>query len=141
MKDDNKTKKQLVDELTELHSQNAALKKSITGSISAELAAEESLRESEALFHSLIDYMQDAMIILNWDGSILFANRAAAKIIEFERPEEFVGHNMIEYLHPDSFQKAAEDLEAVKAGKMGFRSEYQLFSVTGRRIWVEDHFP
>jgi diguanylate cyclase (GGDEF)-like protein/PAS domain S-box-containing protein len=81
--------------------------------------------------------MHDAMLILNWDGSILFANREAAKIIEFERPDEFVGHNMIEYLHPDSFQKAAEDLEAVKAGKMGFRSEYQLFSVTGRRIWVE----
>jgi hypothetical protein len=39
MKDDNKTKKQLVDELTELRSQNAALKKSITGSISAELVA------------------------------------------------------------------------------------------------------
>jgi PAS domain S-box-containing protein len=137
MKDDNKTKKQLVHELTELRSQNAALKKSVTGSISAEFAAEEALRESEALFHSLIDYMHDAMIILNWDGSILFANQAAAKIIEFERPEEFVGHNMLEYLHPDSLQKAAEDLEAVKADKMGFRSEYQLYSVTGRRIWVE----
>jgi PAS domain S-box-containing protein len=44
---------------------------------------------------------------------------------------------MIEYLHPDSFQKAAEDLEAVKTDKMGFPSEYQLHSVTGRHIWVE----
>ncbi len=92
---------------------------------------EEALRESESLSKSLIDYMHDAMIILDWDGSILFANRAAARIIEFERPEEFVGHNMIEYLHPDSFQKAAEDIEAVKADKMGFLSEYQLYSVTG----------
>jgi len=44
---------------------------------------------------------------------------------------------MIEYLHPDSLQKAAEDIEAVKADKMGFLSEYQLCSVTGRRLWVE----
>ena len=44
MKDDNKTKKQLVYELAELHSQNAALKKSTTGSKSYELAAEESRR-------------------------------------------------------------------------------------------------
>jgi len=36
--------------------------------------------------------MHDAMVILDWDGSILFANLAAAKIIEFERPEEFLGH-------------------------------------------------
>jgi PAS domain S-box-containing protein len=99
--------------------------------------AEEALRESESLSKSLIDYMHDAVLILDWDGSILFANREAAKIIEFERPEEFVGHNIIEYLHPDSFQKAAEDLEAVKADKMGFLSEYQLNSVTGQRIWVE----
>ncbi len=99
--------------------------------------AEGALRESEALFRSLIDYMHDAMLILNWDGAILFANRTAAKIIEFERPEEFAGHNMVEYLHPDSFQKAAADLEAVKADKMGFPSEYRLRSVTGRDIWVE----
>jgi PAS domain S-box-containing protein len=98
---------------------------------------EEALRESESLSKSLIDYMHDAMIILDWDGSILFANQAATRIIEFERPEEFVGHNMIEYLHPDSFQKAAEDIEAVKADKMGFLSEYQLSSVTGKLIWVE----
>jgi PAS domain S-box-containing protein len=99
--------------------------------------AEEALRESESLFHSLIDYMHDAMIILNWDGSILFANRAAAKIIEYERAEELVGHNIVEYLHPNSLQKAAEDLEAVKADKMDFLSEYQLRSVTGQHIWVE----
>jgi PAS domain S-box-containing protein/putative nucleotidyltransferase with HDIG domain len=98
---------------------------------------EAALRESESLSKSLVDYMHDAMIIMNWDGFILFANRAAARIIDFERPEELTGHNMVEYLHPDSFQKAAEDLEAVKADKMGFLSEYQLSSVTGKHIWVE----
>lgn len=105
--------------------------------ISFRKQAEEALRENEDLFRSLFDYMHDVMIILDWDGSILFANRGAAKIIGHERSEELVGHNMIEYLHPDSLQKAADDLEAVKAGRMGFLSEYQLRSVTGRHIWVE----
>ena len=77
------------------------------------------------------------MIILNWDGSISLPTRRRQGSSNNERPEEFVGHNMIEYLHPDSFQKAAEDLEAVKADKMGFLSEYKLCSVTGRNLWVE----
>jgi phenylpyruvate tautomerase PptA (4-oxalocrotonate tautomerase family) len=47
--DDNKTKRQLLHELTELHSQNAALKKSITGSISAEVTAEEALCYAESI--------------------------------------------------------------------------------------------
>ena len=124
----------------ELIEENALLKQRIQvleKSESERKQAQDALRESESLFHSLIDYMHDAMLILNWDGEILFANRAAAKIMDIEQPEEFVGHNMVEYLHPDSFQKAAEDLEAVKADKMGFLSEYQLYSVTGRHIWVE----
>ncbi len=53
MKEDNKTKKQLVHELTELRSQNAELKKSITGSISSELAAEESSRYAESIVETV----------------------------------------------------------------------------------------
>ena len=53
MKDDNKTKKQLVHELTELRSQNATMKKSINGSISAELAAEEALRYVEIILETI----------------------------------------------------------------------------------------
>jgi len=133
VKDQSKTKQTLIQELSFLRQRIVELEQSE----SERKLAERVLRESEALLHSLIGYMHDAMIILNWDGSILFANRAAARIIEYEQPEEFIGHNMVEYLHPDSFQKAAEDLEAVKADKMGFLSEYQLCSVTGRPIWVE----
>ena len=133
MKDPTRTNPKLIGE-------NALLKQRIQEleqSESERKQAEEALQESDDLFRSLVDYMHDAMIILNWDGSILFANRAAARIIEYDRAEELVGHNMLEYIHPDSIQKAAEDLEAVKADKMGFLSEYQLWSVTGRHIWVE----
>ena len=103
----------------------------------AEEALGEALKENESLLHSLLNYMHDAMLIINWDGSILFANRMAAKIIDCERPEDLVGHNMVEYLFPDSFQKAAKDLEAVKADKTGSPSEYKMCTVTGRPIWVE----
>jgi PAS domain S-box-containing protein len=95
------------------------------------------LRENEALFRSLVDYMHDSMIIIDWGGAILFANPAARRLIDLKPHEEHVGRNIVEYLHPDSFQKALEDQEAVKADRMGFLSEYRLRSATGRLIWVE----
>jgi PAS domain S-box-containing protein/putative nucleotidyltransferase with HDIG domain len=71
MRDDNKTKKQLVIELTELHSQNAELKKSLTESISAELASEESSRYAE----SIVETVRGPLLILDGDLKILSANR------------------------------------------------------------------
>ncbi|MCX5821261.1 MAG: PAS domain S-box protein [Deltaproteobacteria bacterium] len=71
MKDDSKTKKQLIDELTELHSQDAALKKSITGTISAEIAAEEARRYAE----SIVGTVREPLLVLDADLKIISANR------------------------------------------------------------------
>jgi PAS domain S-box-containing protein len=71
MKDDNKTKKQLVHELTELCSQNAALKKSTTVIISAELAAEEARRYAE----SIVETVREPLLVLDADLKIISANR------------------------------------------------------------------
>jgi PAS domain S-box-containing protein len=71
MKDDEKTREQLVHELTELRSHNAALEKSITGSISAELAAEEASRYAE----SIVETVREALLVLDASLKIVSANR------------------------------------------------------------------
>jgi PAS domain S-box-containing protein len=71
VKEDSKTKKQLVDELTELRSQNAALKNSITGIISYELAAEEARRYAE----SIVETVREPLLVLDADLKIISANR------------------------------------------------------------------
>jgi len=71
MKDDNKTKKLLVHELTELRSQNAALQKSIPGTISCELAAEEARRYAE----SIVETVREPLLVLDADLKIISANR------------------------------------------------------------------
>jgi PAS domain S-box-containing protein len=71
MKEDNKTKKQLVHELTELRSQNASLKKSMNGNISAELAAEEARRYAE----SIVETVREPLLVLDADMKIISANR------------------------------------------------------------------
>ena len=71
MENDNKTKKQLIHELSELRFQNAELKKSITGSISAELAAEEVSRYAE----SIVETVREPLLVLDADLKIISANR------------------------------------------------------------------
>jgi PAS domain S-box-containing protein len=70
MKDDKKTKKQLVCELTELRSQNAELKKSITGSVSAALAVDEARCYAE----SIVETVRESLLVLDADLKIISAN-------------------------------------------------------------------
>jgi PAS domain S-box-containing protein len=95
------------------------------------------LHESETFARSLIRYMHDGVLIINWMGEILFANDAAARMAEVPSPEGYLGRNIIEFLHPDSLTKAMEDSASVQAGVEGFMSEYRLITTKGRQVWVE----
>jgi PAS domain S-box-containing protein len=71
MKDDEKTREQLVIELTELRSENAALKKSTTESKSADLVAQEATRYAE----SIVETVRELLLVLDADLKIISANR------------------------------------------------------------------
>jgi PAS domain S-box-containing protein/putative nucleotidyltransferase with HDIG domain len=86
MKDDNKTKKQLIHELAELHSQNAALGKTITGNISYELAVEEARRYAE----SIVETVREPLLVLDADLKIISANRNFYKTFKVT-PGETIG--------------------------------------------------
>jgi PAS domain S-box-containing protein len=72
MKDDKKTKEQLVIELTELRSQNAELKKSMTESNATELVAQEAARYAE----SIVETVRNPLLVLDADLKIISANRS-----------------------------------------------------------------
>jgi len=71
MKDDEKTKEQLLIELTELRQQNTALEKSITESKSAKLVAQEVLRYAE----SIVETVREPLLVLDANLKIISANR------------------------------------------------------------------
>lgn len=99
---------------------------------------EEALRESEDLFRTLVSRMLDPVIIIGWDGTILFGNQAMARMMDFASPEEALGRNMMEFLHPDSLMKAAQNIEKTsQAGQEGTVEEYRLITRDGRSLWVE----
>jgi two-component system CheB/CheR fusion protein len=134
MKDDNKTKKQLVHELTELRSQNAALKKSITGSISAELAAEESRRYAE----SIVETVREPLLVLDADLKIISANRNFYRTF-IVTSGETIGSFIYDLGNKQwDIPKLRELLETILPQKTTF-DDYEVehdFATIGRRIML-----
>ncbi len=99
--------------------------------------AEEALRESEELFRTLVDSMVDAALIIDWSGTVLFANRAAIQLVGLTSPEEGVGRSVMEFLAPESRGAVARDLDLVSQDRGGFLAEYRILTFDGRIRWVE----
>ena len=99
--------------------------------------AEKALGESEELFRSLMDQMTDALIIIDWNGEILFSNAAGLKLVELDSAEEAVGRNIGEFIHPDTLQGMLDGLQLVKAGRKGVTAECKFITSRGNEKWVE----
>ncbi len=79
MKDENKTKKQLLNELSELRKRNAELEKAVTESNHIK----ETLITSEEHFHSIAKSVTDAIITVDINANIVFWNKAAEVIFGY----------------------------------------------------------
>jgi two-component system, cell cycle sensor histidine kinase and response regulator CckA len=99
MKDDHKTKKQLIDELTELRSQNAALKES----------------ESAERYRSLVENIRDVIYELDSQGVVLYISPAVRDMLGFDAAE-IVGKNFTELAHKDDLSRLTEWFSELRKG-------------------------
>jgi PAS domain S-box-containing protein len=100
----------------------------------------ETLRDGESLFLSLVDCMVDAVAIIDWDGTILFVNKAGANLVGLESPGDVIGLNALEFAHSDFRTLIINDLLLVKNGKRGSLADYRIYNLrtrTGGDKWVE----
>ena len=118
MKDDHKTKKPLVDELTELRSQNAALKKS----------------ESAEKYRSLVENIRDVIYELDSQGVVLYISPAIRDLLGYDSAE-IVGKNFIELAHKDDLSSRAEWFSELRKGKES-PSEYRDINKSGELRWA-----
>ncbi len=104
----------------------------------AELArTNQALRESEEFLRASIDNMQDAILLLDRDGTILFGNNAAASLVEIPSPGDGIGRNIAEFLKPELIGQAASNLELVFEGKIEFPYEYEIVTAKGNKRHIE----
>ncbi len=69
--------------------------------------AEEVLRQSEEYFRALIENSQDAIVILDSDGTIRYESPSTARLWGY-KPEDWADRNYWEFVFPEDMQDVAE---------------------------------
>jgi PAS domain S-box-containing protein len=64
--------------------------------------AEQALRDAEARYRGLIEFLPDAVVVSDAEERIVFANPAAARLIGATGPEALVGRSLFEVFDPTS---------------------------------------
>jgi len=100
MKDQKKTKEQLMEELAGLRQRVAELE----ASEAERQRAEEALRESEKRFRALIENSADAISLVDANGTVLYNSPSHSRMLGYSE-EERMGRNTFELVHPDDRER------------------------------------
>ena len=95
------------------------------------------LKETRELFDTLTSNMLDGLVVIDWDGNILFANKAVYQIVGLKPRRSPRNFNMAQFLHPEDLQKALEIHMLAKAGKAGSLTQYRIITHKHDQKWIE----
>ena len=102
------------------------------------LHALEELSESERKFRTLVEYSLGGILILDFNGNVLFANESARRIVF---PEDCTdvscSANVMDFIAPASREDVLLDFEKVSQGTDGYIAQYLLNTVKGEERWIE----
>jgi PAS domain S-box-containing protein len=88
-------------------------------------------------FRSLIEHSPDAISMIDSDGEILYASAATFKMFGYQ-PEELVGRNCLELIHPEDRSHSSLALrEALAKPPHPLRWEARIRDRGGKYSWVE----
>lgn len=98
---------------------------------------EQALEESERRFAQIIEDSPHAVVI-HGDGRVLYANRAAVRLLRGTSAEQFLGRHVLEFVHPSSHEKVIERARRIVEEHTAVEAaEERLLCVDGDVIDVE----
>ncbi|PKM77135.1 MAG: hypothetical protein CVU90_09050 [Firmicutes bacterium HGW-Firmicutes-15] len=152
MKDENKTKEQLISELSELRQTITELRIIETKKeeryrniqqLEEQLAAdrkqaEEALYKSESNLRKITDNMMDMIRSTDVKGIIEYATPSHMSILGY-LPEDLMGRSVLDLIHPDDVEKLinANKLCAKSNSYSSRKLEYRIKHADGHYVWLE----
>ena len=105
--------------------------------VSGRKAAEQALRESEELYRTLVNHAP-AGIVVHSMGVMRFVNKEMADMVRVAAPEDVVGRNVLEFMHPDYGELVKERIHrAMSEGLPMPPAEEKLVAADGTVLHVE----
>lgn len=88
-------------------------------------------------FHDLVEFSPDG-IVVHSEGKIVFINPAGAKLIGADDPDELIGRNPLDFVHPDYHEVVKERImHAIKEGRPTDLIHEKFIRLDGELIDVE----
>jgi two-component system cell cycle sensor histidine kinase/response regulator CckA len=98
---------------------------------------EDRLRASEGRYRGLVEGSIQGIAIRRGE-TVVFANRALARMLGWDRPEEIMGRSLEEFVAPEDWPRVAELSQAVLRGDVGSaRYEVRQVCRDGSAMWVD----
>jgi diguanylate cyclase (GGDEF)-like protein/PAS domain S-box-containing protein len=98
---------------------------------------ERALRESEERFRALIQNSSDILMLLDVDGTIRYESPSIERILGY-RPEELVGKNAFDYVHPEDLREVLEAfVEGLANSELQPSAEYRFRHKDGSWCYLE----
>lgn len=131
MKDERKTKAELIKELGKLRQQNSQLQKSTQSVTNKEKAA----KNGEKYFESLFENAPLGYQSLDENGNFLEVNEAWCKTLGYEK-NEVIGRNFAEFIHPDFKEHFKKNFPQFKKLGQILGVEFEMIKKDGTEIIV-----
>lgn len=126
------------EELNAAYEQLAATEEELRQNYEELTKSEAELREGEEKLRALVEYSLDGILITDFSGHLLFANRSAGDIIETSDYKALIGKiNVLDFVAPESRADVMKDIGNVAAGKDAYMVHYKLLTEKGGERWVE----
>ncbi|CAG0946323.1 Response regulator PleD [Gammaproteobacteria bacterium] len=75
-------------------------------------------------------------MIVILDGRIRYANQAALKLLEAATPDQLLGRNVPELIHPLDLHRVLARIQRAEAGEVNPPTEFRAYTCTGRQVML-----
>ncbi len=108
----------------------------VVNDITDNLNTELTLKRTEAQYRLIAEHAQDMFARHGRDGRLTFISPAVTAVLGFD-PEDLIGQDIVEHMHPDDQDAAREQIARLGIETDSIRLTYRVHHRDGHLVWLE----